>query len=561
MKLYVKGGGEVVLSQADFVAQGGEGRIYAQGDTAYKVYLDPARTLPLAKIGELRAIADPNVIRPERVLLDHKGVPLGYTMRYVAGTFVLAQLLTRSFRERHGIGPEAMAALVLRAREGLEAIHRAGALVVDLSEMNLLVGRRFDAVYFIDVDSFATPHFPATALTPGVRDPDASTFSPGSDWFSFAVVSFQMFTGIHPYKGRHPTVKGLEERMRLRLTVLDPSVGVPAGCYPLDVVPEAWRGWYRAVLERGERLPPPSDVAAPVVVRASAPLGRAERLTLTTLATFDAAVLGVWEDGDTRVVSTDGGVFVGARRAHDGRVRAVGFSPRLGRPVAFDEAGGLHDLTSGALIPLGIQVDDVMSTGGRLIVRCRDALYELVLSELGRAGALLAATRKVASVLPRATRLFDGVAVQDLLGAKYVSVFPRTGSCHQLRIPELEGVELVDARYDRGVLMARVARGSRYDRLVVRFDDTGTGYDVRCDEDVGLADLDFVVLDSGVCVHRLEEGRLELFPARPGRTERRTLMDPLLDGDVSLLRIGGGLGLRRGRTVYQMGMTERVSGA
>ena len=32
-------------------------------------------------------------------------------------------------------------------------------------------------------------------------------------WFAFAVVTFQLFTGIHPYKGKHPSVLDLDARM------------------------------------------------------------------------------------------------------------------------------------------------------------------------------------------------------------------------------------------------------------------------------------------------------------------------------------------------------------
>ena len=47
MKVTVQGQGQVTLLQSDFVAAGGEGSIYCKGTTAYKIYADPKRMLPL----------------------------------------------------------------------------------------------------------------------------------------------------------------------------------------------------------------------------------------------------------------------------------------------------------------------------------------------------------------------------------------------------------------------------------------------------------------------------------------------------------------------------------
>lgn len=55
MKVTVQGQGQVTLLQSDFVAAGGEGSIYCKGTTAYKIYADPKRMLPLGKMTELRS--------------------------------------------------------------------------------------------------------------------------------------------------------------------------------------------------------------------------------------------------------------------------------------------------------------------------------------------------------------------------------------------------------------------------------------------------------------------------------------------------------------------------
>lgn len=56
MKIYIKGGAEVSLTKADFVAEGGEGQVYARGPIGYKIYHDTSKAIPLGKIQELSGI-------------------------------------------------------------------------------------------------------------------------------------------------------------------------------------------------------------------------------------------------------------------------------------------------------------------------------------------------------------------------------------------------------------------------------------------------------------------------------------------------------------------------
>src|SRR5262249_20853743 len=159
--------------------------------------------------------------RPQAILLDAKNRPIGYTMGRIRDAHVLCQLFNRAFRERKGITPEAMVMLVQKLREGVQHVHENGILIVDLNEMNFLLDSALREVLFIDVDSYQTPGFPAAALMDSVRDRHALRFSEATDWFSFGIVSFQMFTGIHPYRGKHPTVADLEARMRGNISVLN----------------------------------------------------------------------------------------------------------------------------------------------------------------------------------------------------------------------------------------------------------------------------------------------------------------------------------------------------
>jgi DNA-binding helix-hairpin-helix protein with protein kinase domain len=266
-RFFVQGKGAIQLSSRDFKAQGGEGAIFVKGSTAYKIYSDPQKTISPEKIQELSALTEPNIIRPLELLLDGKNRQIGYSMRYAGQSLLLCQLFPRAFRQRHNLTPDVTLQLVRKLQNGVRRVHSNGILIVDLNDLNFLVAEYFRELYFIDVDSYQTPSFPATVLMESVRDRQAQTFTTGSDWFSFAVVSFQMLVGIHPFKGTYAPfdnlsdkAKKLDERMRANISVLHTGVSVPATCLPFSVIPRAYLDWYNAVFETGKRIAPPESL-------------------------------------------------------------------------------------------------------------------------------------------------------------------------------------------------------------------------------------------------------------------------------------------------------------
>lgn len=559
MKVTVQGQGDVNLTQGDFVASGGEGSIYTKGGTAYKVYHDPSKMLPVGKIAELAVLTHPNISKPDRILLDPKThQPIGYTTRFITDAMPLCQILTRAFRDREGLDHGRMLGLVRHLQEIVDHVHQAGLLIVDLNEMNFLVDHSLAKIYAIDVDSYQTPHFPATALMPSVRDwrTPLGDFNEGSDWFSFACVAFQMFVGIHPYKGLHPTLRGLEDRMKASVSVFDPDVRVPKVVYPFDVIPPAYRSWFKAVLQDGQRTAPPSSITAVTIAAAvlSRHITSATDLDIHEIMDVRAAILGLIEHAGVCVLWSSEGVYVDDRRVSDAipNLKAVGFSPKMNRPVlASIDQGQLRllDGTSRTAIPVTLRADEVMAYGGRIYVRSRGHILELVLTDTGQ--SVVASTRVVAEVLEHATRLYDGVAVQNLLGSMFVSVFPRSAATYQTRIPEINGYKVVDARYDQRVLMVLGAKNGQYDRLTFRFSEDHATYQALAPvKDVAPVGLNFVVLDSGVCVHLTEDERLEV--SALGSAKVREVKAQVLGNDMRLIHFKGRVAFIRGEKVYRM---------
>lgn len=563
-RYYIQGGGEVRLDKSDFKAQGGEGSIYVKGAHAYKVYTDPLRVIRPAKLQELSVLTLPNIIRPLAIILDAKSRVAGYSMRAVGRSYALCQLFPGAFRRRNNLTHEATLRLVRRMQEGVSHVHSKGILVVDLNEMNFLVAEDFSEVYFIDVDSYQTASFPASALMESVRDRHARTFDAGSDWFSFAVVSFQTFVGIHPYKGNYPPMQGLSDagqkldaRMRANVSVLNPGVTVPASCFPFSVIPPAYLDWYRAVFDEGKRLPPPDDARAVVALAAHAPSDRIRS------SLFEVAEV---RDFDDEIVRHDELVTVTRSSVHFGGERftkpsadaLVVVTPRLRHLVAAYIDGGaprLRDLTAGRDLPLPFGGEALALCGGELYVKQGEQIFAVEFLELR--SEVLPGVRAAANVMMNSTQMFEGLAVQNLMGAHYASLFPAPGVCHQLRLPELDGYQLLDARLCRNVLLAVGARGGRYDRLGFRFADDFGSYDARVTPDVSTPDINFTVLDTGVVLHLDAEGALELFSRRKGAPDVQTFEDPGVGADARLFHTGAQAYVARGPKLYKFTMRRR----
>jgi len=570
MKVYVKGDrSSTHLSQRDYVGAGGEGAIYAKGSVAFKVYHDPKKMVPLGKIQELSAITDPRVVKPERVLTDASGHPLGYTMRFVQGAWSLCQMFPRAFRDRNGVTHDMTLELVRQLQESVQHVHQTGILIVDLNEMNFLVSKWFDGIYCIDADSYQTRHFKATALMPSVRDWKCplGDFTEMSDWFSFGVVSFQMFTGIHPFKGKHPEVKGIEQRMQQGISVFNPGVRVPAAAYDFSLIPDSYRQWYEAVFEQGKRCPPPAEFGAVIIVMPKVKsVTGTDLLDITEIGEFKGQVTGMWNDDQHLVVVTTDGVWLDGRQTlytAPQSIVGVGFSPRLGRAVLAQHNESvpiLTDLTFKEEVSPGLSALEVSSHDGRIYYRTVDSIYEIILTDTE--GKVIASSRGVASTLEHASRLYPGVVVQNLLGATYVSLLSASGHAFQERLEELDEYRVIDARYDGaeipthnngGILMVVGEKGGQYDRLVFRFGND-LAYDIRVVEDIQPTGLNFVVLDSGVCVCLNEDEHLELFSTRKGSPTVKTIEDPILGGDMILGKMGAQVIFARGNKVYRMKM-------
>ena len=561
-KVTVQGGSTVNLTQKDFVAQGGEGAVYRRGDTAYKIYADPKKMIPTAKIQELSALSSQDyILNPLSVLLSgKKNTPVGYTMRYVTDTHPLCQVFTKAFRERHGVDEHMTFDLVKKLQTGVNFIHNEGLLVVDLNEMNFLVDGSFNEVYFIDVDSYKTKSYPPTALMESVRDRHSpNVFNQGTDWFAFAVVSFQLFIGIHPYKGKHPKFdkSDWDGRMTANMSVLNPDVKIPKVCRPFTVIPLEWIAWYDAVFEEGCREAPPTEGGIITVVAQVQHITGSDNFIFKKVLTMEDDIIDLVTDNASELVVT-------TREAYSGATRLIGYepgmvvtlTPKKSAPVGAEVNGAnidLINLMNGQAIGQLVG-DQIMRYDNRLYIKTMDKLMEITFVEAGV--KITPIPVQVCNVLENATKLEEGVVVQNLLGAYYPFIPAQSKTCYQSKIDELADHRVISAKFDNGVCMIIAQRLSdnEYIKYIIRFNDDYSKYDIRVIDDPQVLSTNFVSLDSGACVHIVEDEKVEVFSNVMGSAKVKLIDDDSITTDMQLVKRKGQVAFLRGAEVHSLTM-------
>lgn len=443
--------------------------------------------------------------------------------------------------------------------DGLRFVHKhKGYLQVDGNELNYMVTDKYNDLYFIDVNSFKTPSFPADAIMPSIRDWNAGTnFTELTDWYSFAIISFYMFTGIHPFKGRHPRFPDLKtamvEQMKAGVSVLDKDTQFPKAAvyFPFDtVIPANYLPWYRAIFVDGKRLPPPgvlSTGAAATIILKPQEITGTGNFDINELRRFMGQITGYLECNGREIVVTTDGIYVDNQPYNkiNGRFRC-GFTDKSFTPVALVIDGdkamiwnivGQNWLTDGKA-PWFAFADDIMSYNGRLYIHYGQHIFEIGFIENAGPG-IMVVQHPVATVMPKASRMYQGVVFQDVFGARLASIFPKSREHRQIKIAELAGVQITEAKFEGNVLMVYALDGEgQTSRFVFRFSTDWTSYDVRRIENVAPTSLNFTVLESGICVSITEEEKVEIFSNKKDTPGIKVITDPAIKSNFHLCHTG-----------------------
>lgn len=556
--VYCDGAKALTLTPNDHVATGGEGSVYVKGNFAYKVFTDPAKALRAGmerKVEFLRKLQHPGIAAPDAVLRSKAGEFLGIRLPRVVGD-PLCKAFTNTWRDAHQFGLAETAKVVDAMREVTAFAHRNNALLVDANELNWMLHGTTPVA--IDVDSWQLPGFPATAIMASIKDYAEPGFSEGTDWFAWAITSFQLWCGIHPYKGVHPSfARGvLEERMRKNASVFDAGVKLPGAARPADDIPAMLRNWYRDVFVGGARSAPPSAFASALVTQTAPKL----RIKQVLAGSLKLERLG---NAGERVVAAFNG-FVVARSgktlvAWDALSKSAlpnlteaalqdvllqrAALVRAGQSrilVRLDLAQGVEalDLTTGSRASLPSAATKLWVSGNRLfalVPGVSDGVVELEAAPLG--DRLVLSVRHQWRFATLSTSFFRGIAVQDCLGTPFVGVLESDGVVMGAA-PWLKDYRVIDGfavdRSSAWLTAVRVRDGE-----TVRLALTFHGSVFQCSEEILVADthLDAAATVAGVAVLKFGD---QLVVAKG--SSRKVVDNAGVSAGFRLFSLGAGIG-------------------
>ena len=511
--------GIVTLTDQNYKASGGFGSVFCLNDIAYKIYHDPNNMIPEAKIHELSELVHDEILSPIEPIYDIKNRnPIGFTMKYVDGVEYLCQIFTKTFREDKHLSPTDIADLVLKMQKTLQYIHQKGFLVVDYNEMNFLLSGDFKTVFHIDVDAWKTKSFPADALMDSVRDRQVKKgqFTEYSDWFSWAIVTFQMYIGIHPYKGRHINFLPKEwvKRMDQNISVFDPGAKpLPDICQNYSVIPKKHFEWYKAVFKDGERSIPPLPDGIVIVAAIGKVISDKGDFTIREIFEVNESIQNIFFLNNNRYVMTSKGIY------DNNKDKIVAFNKPLksiliGMCEVFGEnplvvylknlKAEFFDLNNRSLS--SIKAEDMMGYNGLIYTINNGKLIENFFEKFGK----IIHQTKVACTISRSYKVFRGVVIQDDFTKIRLAIPFEKGKCINKYIKELDGHRIIDARYDKGICIIISEQQGKYLKYTICFDKNHYNYDIKQEDMIDYYPVNFIVLPNKICLS-VSDDKLSLF--------------------------------------------------
>jgi hypothetical protein len=562
-------GGTFTLTDKYYKASGGEASIYVNGGKAFKIYHDAHKTPPVKKIQELSQIFNRQVVVPQDLIFDAStGDPLGFVADYIDNVDPLLKLFTRTFKQDNNLDPQMIGALVKQMQLITTDIHTAHCLIVDFNELNVLVNLTPNVLtpYFIDVDSYATPSYKASAIMDSVRDRRVSTTANGklvynpdvlSDWFSWAIITFWLYTNIHPYRGGHPNYRPRDKQKQMDdgISVFHRGVRVPPTVNNFNVIPKRHLDWYEDIfLHNNRSVPPLPDGIAPLTVPAQIVTVKGNnQIDVIQVGAFPEHVVNAWQFMGMNYVVTTKKVYCDQKELMSGCERAkktVLCSASDGTVIVASLAGPrvtFTELNRQRAVGTIASTELIARNGCIYTISGNGKLVENSFTGIG--DKIIHRVNEVENISVYTTTAYDGCIIQDLLGKKHLTLPYRKEACFTKYLPQLDGYRIVDCRSERNICVVLAEKGGIYDKFIVVFNKDYSDFDVRKIEDVAVNTINFTVMENGICLLLNEDGDLEMFV---NNKNVEVLKDAPFDASMKLFSTPDGAYFINGKTIHNM---------
>ncbi len=538
MQINLSNGKKITLRPNDHIATGGEGSVYKKGKIIIKLYSDIDRMLKnnfVKKIELLSKINHPSIIAPQGVAVDYRHKPIGFFMPLAKGE-ALTRFFTNNFRQQENFGDAQTTEVAKGMRKVVEYAHQNKMLLVDANELNWLVDYKQGSKpnpLAIDVDSWSFGKWKPQVIMPSIRDWHSNSFNQLTDWFAWGVVTFQLYTGIHPYKGKLSGYKPIEmeRRMKNNTSVFTKGVRLNRAVRDFGCIPAGLMDWYYNTFQKGLRTIPPTSFDKCGKIMQTA------RIMYATVNTFGLLIFDrlykAKKSDLIRKVFVCGVVWLNSGELIDlSTQRSIGrvFGNRC-EVIEVKNGWLVADITSAKVnffyinstslqsqqLVLPAKFRRVFRYENRLFVVTENRLNEIVLHNFSKP---ILSLKESCGILGNSTKWFDGVGVQDSLGAMYLITPFGQKSVAQVRAKELDGLKpLVAKAGERFVTVAAIDTKGLYRKLEFAFDTNYQNYKFwqGGTDDIN---LNIAILPKGVCATIVDDGQLDIFVPSSGAVNK-----------------------------------------
>lgn len=557
MSYSIRGGKPFTVDPNDY-KRGGEAKVFINNGVVYKIYHKPGNMIPEAKILELQKIKIPNVIKPQDIIIDGKNTICGFTMSLAEGV-VFSKLYTNGFRKDNNITEDMITQLVLSFQETVHKAHSDNFLIVDINALNIIVELSSMLPQFIDVNSWQTPSFPATAINPHVKDYHASKFSKMTDWFSVGILTFILYVGVHPFRGGHPNYKRDDtvKRMKENASAFDDNTRLPPSARGLDAIPKHYRDWYIKLFKEGKRCEPPHTPGTVEVVSVKVQVVQStNNFEITLIKEFDDDILFHREVFGREITRTTKSIYINNADYQVSDGVDIVMTPKNIIPllvkvrddkILFKSLDTTKNVKAQEFSCSHIIIVD------NLIYGVYDGVLTLYgISEIGN--NVIISKKESWTVMRTSIEYFNTMLFQEVLGKPFL-VIPYKGGCYSIPVPEIKGYRVVEAKHCHGMVsLIATKNGTEHDRIEIRFDGKFKSYDLKIVENIDYNLINFTVLPSGLVIIFNNDDSLSLFKTDPTSPDGKKIVDPDIQSDMRLCNYGTEVRFFKGKSLYNFKM-------
>jgi hypothetical protein len=389
---------------------------------------------------------------------------------------------------------------------------------------------------------------------PSIHDPHTHGFNENTDWYSWGIVTFLLWAGIHPYKGGLDGYKPGEfvRRMKDNASVFSPGIRLNHAVRDIQAIPRGLLDWYEQVFQKGVRCPPPDDFGRVILGMVTA-----AKVVNTQGTLFFKELLKDIKDPIVRIY---GNGYVQGKWCHHYKYQDK--NPAYKYPittskgnvgtVSFDS--GIHGYFKSMLNKLESRSKEPFVANDRVFEITSQGITETMIIEAGDRGILTRGTSW--NLLVQATQFFDGIAITDMMDHMYI-VVPGTkeqDTVCTIKCPVLKGLKPITAKACRSFATIIAQDKNGYLKKIELALNLNQGTIVSSwVGDTDTSDINFTVTPNGIVATIVEDGELALFHYLDGAKVSK-FKDPRITTDTVLGYIDG-----VGMVGYKDGVLNHIS--